>query len=81
MAQFTQLLWTVLHALVYLVIGIVWVAHTGAHMATIQAELAGLITTTLRGPFEVITAGRLDLFIRMVLTAQSQSTTYLVVLS
>ncbi len=38
----------------------------GADMATFQAKLAGLIATTLRCTFEVITAGCEDLFIRMV---------------
>lgn len=80
MAQFTYQLRTVLHALEFLVIGIVWVAHPGAHVATLQAELAGLIATTLRCTFEVSSARCLDLFIRMVLTAQRQSSPYLAVL-
>lgn len=81
MAQLTQHLRAGLGALVFLVIRIVWVAHTGADMATLQAKLAGLIATTLRCTFEVITAGCEDLFIRMVLTTQRQSMTNLIFLS
>lgn len=80
-AQLTKHLRAVLSALVFLVLSIVWVAHTGADMATIQAVIARLIATTFRSTFEVITAGYKDLFIRMVLTTQRQSTTHLSLLS
>lgn len=70
MPKFTQNLGAFLVALVLLMVNVVWVAHACAHVAAVQAILAGLIAATLRGTLEIISAGHKGLFIWMVKTTQ-----------
>lgn len=81
MPQLTEDLLALLVTCVLLVLLVVRVASTGAHVTTVQAELAGQVAASLRSMFEVVSAECFNVSLRVVLAAQGQGRAHLVFLS